>query len=134
MGFVTWEQDLSVGVNQMDRDHQELIRLMNELFDINEKTPSTPNITQAMDKLISFTKKHFADEEAHMFAINYPGYDSHKLIHEDLLGKLARHYDDYRKVGGKLPNTIFSFLKLWLTAHIKGVDKKYNHIPKSMAA
>ena len=46
------------------------------------------------------------------------------MIHKDLLDKFTDHYQIMVSTG-KLNDKFFSFLKLWLSAHIQGIDVKY---------
>ena len=65
------------------------------------------------------------DEEAYMASVNFAGLASHKLIHADLLKTFSDHAGTIRANGGEVPSGFLMFLKLWLTAHIKGIDMKY---------
>lgn len=59
-----------------------------------------------------------------MASIDYPLLDTHKRIHANLLEEFGAHKTNFEKTG-ELTTKFFSFLKLWLTAHIQGIDKKY---------
>ena len=87
------------------------------------KTGST--VTQLVDQLAAVTIAHFSDEEAYMASTGYEGLASHKLIHAELLKKYTAFAETIRHDGGRLPDNFLMFLKLWLTAHIKGIDMKY---------
>jgi hemerythrin-like metal-binding protein len=69
--------------------------------------------------------RHFADEEAYMASIGYIGLRNHRFIHEELLGRYAGHAQEIRSAGGRPDQRFFHFLRHWLTAHIKGIDRKY---------
>ncbi len=127
MAFFQWNQNLVLGVQKMDTEHQELVSLMNRLFDANEKKLPKPEIIAAFKALADFTVKHFADEEAYMASVNFPDIEKHKLIHKDLLTKVSAHLDGFKNGGGQVDESVFDFLNLWLKAHIMGLDMKYAH-------
>jgi len=117
----------SVQVPAMDNEHMEIIRLMNILFDkANSKKPK-PEILDAMSALAKYTVKHFNDEEKYFSALpNYQGAAIHKKIHEDLLKKVTDFITKYQnQAGSEVDPAFFNFLKVWLSAHIAGIDKKY---------
>ena len=60
-----------------------------------------------------------------MKAAAYEGLDNHLWVHKDLLGKLDQHVAEFQAGPGTLSPAFFSFLRLWLTAHIMGIDRKY---------
>ena len=46
------------------------------------------------------------------------------VIHQKLLETLKGHQQAIEQTG-EAPQALFDFLKLWLLAHICGIDKKY---------
>ena len=60
-----------------------------------------------------------------MQSIGFPGLGSHKRIHASLLEQLNEHANAFEAGPGALPDQFFTFLKVWLTAHIVGIDAKY---------
>jgi hemerythrin-like metal-binding protein len=115
---------LSLDVPDMDRDHQVLIACMNKLHDLQEAAASPAEIRVAIDKLVTVTRKHFADEEVYMDHIAYAGAKVHKGVHRQLLERLDGYAEAFRRER-QLTREFFSFLKMWLSAHIRGIDMKY---------
>lgn len=125
MSFIQWDKNtLSVAVDSMDKEHQHLILLMNKLHDLHLNKASRSELGKSLDELKDYTIKHFSDEEAYLDEINYSEKEKHKLIHKDLLGKFSNYVKEFESKG-ELTDAFFSFLKLWLTSHIQGLDKKY---------
>ena len=60
-----------------------------------------------------------------MASIGFAGLRSHKNIHDTLLETLAEHVRVISEGDGKVKPDFFIFLKVWLTAHIQGIDAKY---------
>lgn len=124
MAFFDWDSKYDVGVNTMNAEHQKLIGLMNKLHEHHERGATMPVLQGHLTALAEYTKEHFRHEERYMDTLDYPEAKTHKLIHKDLLNKLDGHAADFR-ASGKLTPAFFSFLKMWLAAHICGIDKKY---------
>lgn len=82
-------------------------------------------ISKALHDLAALTRKHFTHEEAMMLAADYAGRENHLWVHKDLLTRLDGHVQAFDAGSGTVPPELFSFLRLWLTAHIQGIDRKY---------
>lgn len=125
MPLMNWDSSLDVGVNKMNDEHQQILSLMNRIYDAREAGQTGPDIITLLERLGQVTIDHFRDEEAYMEKIGYPGITSHKLIHKDLLDKFTAFASEIRANGGEVPEKFLTFLKLWLSAHIRGIDMKY---------
>ena len=135
MPLMTWNKDLELEVNDMNAQHQKLLSLMNKLFDLNDTKADKPTIVSALHDLGNYTVEHFEQEEAYMESVGFPKLEVHKKIHKDLLSKFGEHQSEFiQSKESVLNEQFFSFLKLWLRAHIMGIDKQYSdHASKSAA-
>jgi hemerythrin len=123
--YFEWDAaKFGLGVHAMDEEHQQLIRYMNTLHDLHCAHAPRDEVGRALDVLARYTVKHFADEELYMAKIGFPELAKHKLVHRDLLAKVGLHVADFKKTG-TLSEPFFVFLKMWLKAHICGIDIKY---------
>ena len=134
MSYFEWNSNLDLGVDSMNDEHKHLIDLMNKLHALNESKSPHATLLRAVDDLAGYTVKHFADEEAFMASVNFPGLATHKLIHQQLLQQLSEQRDAFAQAGGTVPDAFFKFLKHWLSAHIKGIDMKYGRHANANAA
>ncbi len=121
-----WQDTYNIGVAEVDRQHQILVRLINDLhLGIAEKH-SDLAIKMALDALIQYTVSHFAFEEEMFDQTQYPDTKAHKAKHKKLLGQIN---DFVRRVERGGDATVFdemlAFLKDWLVKHIHGTDKAY---------
>jgi len=124
MAFFEWINDFATGSGEMDGEHKELIKIMNKLYDQTQAKQPYSTLRQTLIALADYTKKHFSDEEAHMAAIKFPKLDIHKRIHADLLAKFTEHFNASEKAQS-INEGLFKFLQVWLSAHIRGIDKQY---------
>jgi len=129
-----WTQDLSVSNLKIDNEHKHLFDLIDNFYKgIKDNSPKE-RLEELILGLVEYTKNHFAHEEEHMVAMNYPELASHKQLHQQFIDKVYNYYE--RLKGGKLILSIevTNFLKDWLTNHIKGTDQQYaafEHAQKS---
>ena len=131
MPIMEWDDTLDVGVQAMNDEHKCILDLMNQIHDAHEEGLTGGLVIALVNQLGQVTLDHFRDEEAYMARTGYAGLASHALIHKDLLAKYTAYADDTRRNDGRLPEKFLMFLKLWLTAHIRGIDMKYG--PKGEA-
>ncbi len=62
---------------------------MNKLDVLREKKAPGGEVLAAINALGEYTVRHFADEEACMARIRYPGIAVHKTVHKQLLAKFT---------------------------------------------
>jgi len=123
--FFVWDaKTIALNVHDMDEEHQVLIEKMNALYELAQKKARNEQIERAIEELIRFTVKHFADEEAFMASFAFPGIATHKVIHQQLIARLNEHHNEF-KIRGVCSDAFFDFLRTWLTSHIRGIDMKY---------
>ncbi len=122
--FIEWSRSYSVDVSQMDREHQRLIDLINQLYTAMREGRGKEAVGVILDELIDYTKTHFAHEEQWMRDAKYSGYDEQKRLHEALVARVLESKRKYA-AGETTSQEIMSFLKDWLIKHIQGTDKLY---------
>ena len=132
MSQFKWQNRFDVGVPDMNGEHRKLMAMMDKLYTRNAAGASKVELLGLLSQLGSFTKEHFDHEEAYMASIGFPGLAVHKVVHENLLNKLDTHVSAFRAgTQGKLPEALFSFLKVWLASHICGIDMRYGDHAKA---
>lgn len=122
--FIDWSRSYSVGVSEMDREHQRLIDLINNLHAAMRSGRGKDAIGSILDELANYTSTHFADEERLMQQSGYEGLAQQKQAHAALIAQVQEVQAKYRS-GTALGQEVMTFLKDWLVNHIQGMDKKY---------
>jgi hemerythrin-like metal-binding protein len=135
MSFFEWDASLDIGVDEMNRQHQILIGLMDVLHQKNTQGVSRQELLQSAQELVNYVIKHFKDEENYMETICFPNLETHKKLHENLLTDLARFVEEFKKsTDAKISGEFTIFLKFWLSTHIRGVDTKYGVYAKQLSS
>jgi hemerythrin len=126
MALIQWSADLSVGVGEMDRQHQQLVKLINDLYDAMRAGKAKAVIGQVIESLIQYTRSHFTTEEKYFKQFGYPNAQDHIREHVNFIGKVAAFKKDFDSNRLGLSITVMDFLSDWLRSHIKGVDHQYS--------
>jgi hemerythrin len=124
--FFKWSDKYSVGIKTIDSQHQELVNIINRLFDAVTNHEADKVINSILDALMDYTKTHFALEELLMQRANYKDFVAHKREHEKLINELDRLVKQHMVEEKPIYFQTLSFLKSWLRDHIMGVDTKYS--------
>ena len=125
MPLIKWRDSYSVGVEEIDEEHKMLVEIINELFTIVRDKGNVKDSAICIDKLIEYTVKHFADEEAMMEKADFPLINEHKAIHGNLLNTVTifkRRIEDEEEMATQ---EFYIFLRDWLLTHILEEDMKY---------
>ena len=124
MPAIQWSDDLSVGIDLIDQQHQMLIERINDVSAAVEAHHGVEKIAKTLDFLVEYTRFHFSTEEQHMRTHGYPGLEEHHTKHEELKSTLADMERDFREEGATygLADSLNTLLGNWLIRHIKGVD------------
>lgn len=124
--FIEWTDKISVGIQEIDEQHKQLVDLINQLYEA--MTLGTDKLTiakQVLDELERYTVIHFAVEECLFRIFDYPDYAAHCELHKELCSQV-REINLKVQSGERLitPELLF-FLRKWITNHIMVEDKKY---------
>ena len=126
MALIQWNDSLSVNVAEIDRQHQKLVVMLNEMNDALKQGKGKEVLGKILNDLTSYTATHFKTEEKYFALYRYPETAGHKKEHLAFVKKVSDFKDGFEK--GKFSVTIelMQFLCDWLKNHIKGTDKKYS--------
>lgn len=118
MKRLEWSQKLSLGVPQIDKQHQRLVQLANNLVAAIQ-TDMADDILEALFKeLREYTMFHFQDEELYMQEVGYPEHEAHAKIHAELKQQVRDYQQALVDNQNVSPDEVLVFLKGWLVDHI----------------
>jgi len=123
---VQWSEEFSVGVRDMDQQHQQLIKLLNRLIAIQGTlSPHTETVSDILMEMTQHAQIHFKAEEQLMETYGYPGLEEQKKQHADFRKKTvdysAAAYNGVKQV----PEALLIYLTDWWTHHILEEDMGY---------
>ncbi len=130
---IQWTKDLSIGSEEIDNQHKELFKRINQLLDACNKGMGKEVANKTLIFLEDYIIIHFTAEENIQKRYNYPDYESHKSLHS----KFIMEFNDLKKrfeaEGPTLPIVlqINRIVVDWLINHIKKVDKALGEFVKT---
>ena len=128
-----WHNDFSVQIGSVDAQHKMLFAIANELYTAMMAGQSKMAMARILDRLVQYTKVHFAHEERLMLLHTYPDLAAHKAEHDALTAKVVKFQNDFLKGQVNMSVQLLQFLRDWLEHHIKGSDRKYSPFLRSKA-
>lgn len=124
MAYMDWKDHYSVENALIDKQHQALFGLVNEVAE-KVKSGNLPEIKGVIKRLSSYTVEHFRDEEAIMRKAGYPDLEDHQMIHAELLEKVEGLQAKLEKNQAVSLVSVIRFLSDWLKDHILKDDMSY---------
>jgi len=126
MALIQWNDTLSVKIIEIDREHQKLVKMINDLEDAMRAGQGKDILKKIVDGLIQYTASHFSTEEKYFDQFAYPDSPAHKSEHQKFLQEVSRFRNDFQNGKLGLSIQVMNFLSDWLKKHILGTDQKYS--------
>lgn len=126
-GLIEWDEKFSVGIKEIDDQHKKLFKIIDEVFDgfTGKSEEETEMLKTAFDKVLEYTRYHFATEEQYFEKFHYPDAKEHKQQHAHLIEETLKLKKQYTEGAPAVTFELVDFLTEWLQKHILLHDKKY---------
>ncbi len=124
MSLINWREEFSVGVAEVDHEHQELIELINTLHRSVQEGVTRSQVVAGLGDIYAQIAAHFALEEKYMRTSHYRAYDEHKADHEALLDDLRDIMDEVEDDGDFDEQQLSIDLDRWFSEHFRTHDAK----------
>jgi hemerythrin-like metal-binding protein len=123
---IAWTTALETGNKEIDSQHKQIFRLTSSLAEACTRGQGAGVLGGALDFLVSYTIRHFADEEALQIQCRFPDFEAHKKAHEEFKKTIAALAERYKSSGSseELLEDVNSVLVHWLVQHIQQEDFK----------
>ncbi len=121
-----WTTEFSVGVKELDLQHQKLFAFLNRL--IMAKTTSIIHsevVKDILDDMVEYSKTHFTSEERLMEAHHFPLLEEHKQHHRDFENQTAQFRAQMEENIEETASHVLEYLYSWWTLHILEEDMAY---------
>ncbi|MBF0324719.1 MAG: bacteriohemerythrin [Alphaproteobacteria bacterium] len=122
--MLAWNDEYSINIQQIDAQHRRLFATANHLLDAVESERSREEVAAALDFLITYTKYHFAEEEALMQRYGYSDTPEHKQRHVKLTKQVLELEERIAREPVQAVE-VLEFLHDWIVTHILIEDRKY---------
>ncbi|WP_428624049.1 bacteriohemerythrin [Sedimenticola sp.] len=122
-----WREELSVGHNAIDRQHQRLLGLVRGLESevlVNQQAGvAREELQWHLGELVDYALEHFGMEQSLLEKHGYPQATSHSREHLKLSGELLRLQGRLRDSNASILSAeILAFFRGWVVTHILSSD------------
>ena len=131
MAYIVWKDSFMVGVNEMDKQHEQFVAYVNELHAALQSGDVESVLVAIYDKLTVYIQSHFTAEEALLKSFNCPLLETQKIQHEYFVSELNFMKKILMNDIQRAQNTLL-FLKDWFLHHIMTEDQKYGEFMKTL--
>ncbi len=132
MDFLSWSENMSVNIEEIDNQHKKLIGIINNLYEAMKVAKGYEVLDDVLDKLLDYAHYHFETEEKYFEEFEYSDSQLHKDEHKKFFDQIVK----FKKAltGDKLTNDegdmilsveLWVTLKQWFANHVLVFDKKY---------
>lgn len=126
MTLLRWQDNFSIGIEEVDHEHRELIELINTLHGTLAADRTGARVEAFLGEILTDISAHFALEEKVMRARRYDALAEHKADHERLLDDL-RDLMDEQAAGVALDDARFAArLSDWFGGHFATHDARFH--------
>lgn len=123
---IRWSSDLETGVRAIDRQHEELIGMLNELDAAHAGGCPQSVLDDVLQRLGTYVIFHFGTEEALMAGLphNEAHARQHRHEHAGFIDKLAGLRAQGADNGRQTMEALIDYLNEWLYQHILKSDRE----------
>jgi hemerythrin len=124
--MILWRDELSVGVEQIDAQHKELLQQFDQLLSACRQGKGSEEVLHLLDFLDEYVITHFHDEEQLQKQSGFPDFDEHHREHQAFVAKLEELKNRMHNDGSVLLDHVLDANKMlldWLIRHISVRDR-----------
>ena len=132
MPLIAWDDSISLNIGEIDNQHKQLVKIINELFDAMKDARGFDVLEDILRRLIDYTEYHFSTEERYFDQFQYIESEPHKEEHRFLIKQVNEFKKAFEeglmKRDGSdrvLTVDLWNLLKSWLIDHIQVSDQKF---------
>ncbi len=127
MQLLKWSTELEVGLEDVDRQHKQLINIINELNIAIEYSQPNSVMLPLIERLDEYAHSHFAVEEDIFTTYSYPERAAHEAEHAAFIESIKYIRKQCEIIDTPMSTKIRDFLRGWLFTHIKTKDMEYKY-------
>jgi len=118
-----WGDAWLTGNAAIDNEHRSLVQHVNDLGEAMAQGRDREILGEILAKLIDYTRRHFAHEEAIWEQGGLPDLARHRQAHAVLASKVMQFHAEFTAGRAELTVELMAFLREWLIDHVFKMDK-----------
>ena len=129
-----WNQELSSGIEAIDRQHQQILHLLEQLVIANQSPDNKERLINSLEEFNKAIQEHFDFEEALLAESGFRDLKRHKAGHEEIAETLnsitmSVMFDD-SDISSEMINRVIR----WFEEHLTSEDTRYfKSVKKSLS-
>ena len=123
MPMIAWSNQFSVGVQEVDKQHQVLVGILNRLSSALDAQDKDFDSHKVIDEMVQYTVYHFGTEEHLMTQIGYAVKAQHVAEHQAFVHQVGEMVGQLTQGHGPSLEELLIFLRDWLISHILHSDR-----------
>jgi hemerythrin len=126
-GIVEWDNRYAVGIQLIDDQHRQLLKLVNNicLGCMKDDEGAKNYFRLTIHGLVNYIKYHFVTEEQLLEQIEYPDSAAHKRQHDEFIRDIVERAESFERGRTISPKGYIRYIRDWMVTHITLIDKKY---------
>jgi hemerythrin len=120
-----WQDEYSVGVAELDQQHQHMLSIINSLLIGQKDAYDAVKMSETVSSLIHHAYVHFATEERYLMQSNFPDLKPHVLEHVGFIMKTLELSLKVREGSIDTRLELLRYLKGWYASHVLGSDRLF---------
>lgn len=134
-----WTQEMSVGIETIDVQHQELLKRINDLLQAIKEQRCKTEIDGTIKFLDDYARFHFSEEEKDMQESGYDELEDHRKHHAVYLNNIKelKELASQPRIQGmsyELSVTTNQVVVDWIVDHIMKIDRKFGKYVKGQGS
>ncbi len=124
--LLVWDDSLSVGIEEIDLEHRELVDLVNQLHQSIRDDQDQAQQIALIEQIKERVQGHFDTEERWFKEHGFPEAEEHIERHQEFLQRMSDFQTqiEFNRFGVGVEMTLF--LSEWLETHLKDEDQRYS--------
>ncbi|MBN2837868.1 MAG: hemerythrin family protein [Fusobacteriaceae bacterium] len=121
------EKESYTGIEIIDNQHLEIIRIGNDLGFLIENSKNRDTIISGLDEFITAVEKHFIYEESLFKNFDYKQAERHIEMHRFYMTSLLEAKKKFVELNVELSGSVANFLNEWVKSHIISLDLTFGN-------
>jgi hemerythrin len=134
MAVFSWDESLTLGIDEIDSQHKNLLNKMNNLAEAVLQRKGKDKIGNLLKFMENYADLHFKTEEEYMARNAYSGLAHQRKEHEQFKSVVEKLYSDLDREGVSegFAIAVQRYLMDWFILHIKEKDLEFSNFLKNV--
>lgn len=122
-----WEAKYTLGIEQIDDQHQMFFYLITKLDELSDLPNFHDDLPRVLNEIVEYAAFHFKKEEALMASVQFDGLEAHHDNHEKIKKDIYQVCKNLveKEFSKEDVKKLVKHLEVWIDHHILETDQQY---------